>query len=251
MFSYTEGRRIARIKRKKKTKGAAEYLHISFDNPEDGVKEVILPEGDKLIPMPNRDVVEKIYVSAPSGAGKSTWCGKWIAEFTKMFPEDDIFLFSSIKKDKALDVHKPTRITLDADLIADPIQPEEIPNSLAIFDDTDTIRDKKLNVSLMIFRDWLLEQGRHFNIRMLITSHLLSNYMTTRRILNEATATVVFPRSGSGTYHIKNFLKTYCGLDKKEIKKFLNLPSRWVAIYRSYPQYVIYERGAYFPKEDD
>lgn len=251
MFSFTEGRRIARIERKKKTKGAAEYLYISFDNPDDGVKEVILPDGDKLLPMPNRDVVEKIYISAPSGAGKSTWCGKWIKEYTKMFPEDDIFLFSSIKKDKALDVHKPTRITLDDDLIADPIQPEEIPNSLTIFDDTDTIRDKKLNVSLMIFRDWLLEQGRHFNIRMLITSHLLSNYMTTRRILNEATATVVFPRSGSGTYHIKNFLKTYCGLDKREIKKFLNLPSRWVAIYRSYPQYVIYERGAYFPKDDD
>ena len=164
-----------------------------------------------------------------------------------MFKDDDIYLFSSITHDKALDKHDPTRIILDNDLINDPIEPSELENSLVIFDDTDTIRERNMRKYLEVLRDWLLEQGRHFKIRMLITSHLLSNYSSTRRILNEATGVVVFPKSGSGTYHIKNFLKTYCGFDKSQIKKFVNLPSRWVMVYRSYPQYVIYEKGCYFP----
>jgi hypothetical protein len=248
MLSYKEGRKIARIKGGKRD---GEYLYLA-NTPIEGetFNEVKLKDG-VLIPLPNKEVVEKIYVSAPSGAGKSTWTGNYMREYRKMFKDNDIYLFSSIEKDRVLDKHDPIRITLDEDLIQDPISPEEISDSLAVFDDTDTIRDPRLRNSIVLFRDWLLEQGRHFNVRMVMTSHLLSNYKATRRVLNEATAVVVFPKSGSGTYHIKRFLLTYCGLDKKEVKKFINLPSRWVAIYRSYPQYVIYDKGAYFPNNND
>lgn len=248
MFSFKEGRKIARIKGGKHHK---KYVHISFEKPKDGMKEIVLDDKGVLQPLPNKEVVEKIYVSAPSGAGKSTWVGKWMKEYRKMFKDDEMYVFSAIDEDKPLDKNKPTRITLDDELINDPIEPSEIPNSLVIFDDTDTIRDRKMSIILAVLRDYILEVGRHFDIRMLITSHLLSNFQHTRRILNESTAVVVFPKSGSGVYHIKRFLQTYAGLDKNEIKKFLNLPSRWVAIYRSYPQYVIYEKGVYFPNNDD
>lgn len=237
------GRKIARVKGGKLDK---EYLYLGSE----GKKEVNLKDG-VLIPLPNREIVEKIYISAPSGAGKSTWAGSYMNEYKKIFKDDDIYLFSSIKKDKVLDKHEPIRITLDEELIQDMIDPSEIPNTLAVFDDVDTIQNARLKNAVCSFRDWLLEQGRHFDIRMLMTSHLLSNYKHTRRILNEATAVVVFPKSGSGTYHIKRFLQMYCGFDKAQIKKFINLPSRWVAIYRSYPQYVIYEKGAYIPEDED
>jgi len=242
-FSFTEGRKIAKIIG---GKDDGKYLYL---NDSKGQNEVKLKEG-RLQPLPNKEVVEKIYITAPSGAGKSTFAGKWIGQFKKMFKDDEIYLFSSINHDKALDKHDPTRIILDNDLLNDPIEPKELENSLVIFDDTDTIRERNMRRYMEVLRDWLLEQGRHFKIRMLITSHLLSNYSSTRRILNEATGVVVFPKSGSGTYHIKNFLKTYCGLDKQQIKKFVNLPSRWVMIYRSYPQYVIYEKGCYFPMSE-
>jgi hypothetical protein len=63
-------------------------------------------------------------------------------------------------------------------------------------------------------------------------------------MLNEATTVCFFPRAGS-TYHIKTYLTKYVGLEKNQIKKILNLPSRWVALYRSYPMYVLYEKGIY------
>ena len=249
MLSLKEGRKIAKIKGGKQD---GDYVYLTDENTTDkrASKEIIIKDG-RLTPLPNKDIVEKIYISAPSGAGKSTWTGNWMREYKKMFKDDDIYLFSSIEHDKVLDKHNPIRISLDEDLIQDPIHPQEIEDSLTVFDDTDTIRDARLKNSIAGMRDWLLEQGRHFNIRMIITSHLLSNYKMTRRILNEATAVVVFPKSGSGTYQIKRFLQTYCGFDKEQIKKFLNLPSRWVAIYRSYPQYVIYEKGAYIPHDSD
>ena len=245
MFSFEQGRKIAVIKGGDRD---GQYLYMRESSM--GLKEVVMGKDEKLQPVPDRDIVEKIYISAPSGAGKSTFTANWIREFKKMFRKDEIYLFSSIASDRVLDKQDPTRIILDEELLNDPIDVEELDQSLVIFDDTDTIRDKEMRVYLEGLRDHILEVGRHFDVRLLITSHLLSNYSSTRRVLNEATCVVVFPKSGSGTYHIKNFLKIYCGLDSKQIKRFLNLPSRWVAIYRSYPQYVVYEKGAYCPQSD-
>lgn len=71
---------------------------------------------------------------------------------------------------------------------------------------------------------------------------MISNYRSTRQILNEATSITFFPKS-SGTYHIKNYLKTYAGLDKSQIQKILKISSRWITIYRTYPSYIVWEHG--------
>jgi hypothetical protein len=207
-------------------------------------------KGGKLVPLPNRKVIEKIYVSAPSGAGKSTWCGKWLCEYKKMFKDNDTYVFSTIGQDKALDIHDPIRIDLTEELLDDPISPEEIKQSVCVFDDVDTITNPQIRNNVCGLREWLLEQGRHFGIRMLITSHLLMKYQATRLILSEADAVCFFPKCGS-TYHIKRFLTTYAGLEKSQIKRILNLPSRWVCVYQKYPMYVMYEKGVYMLSNDD
>lgn len=241
-FSLTSGRKIAKIIG---GKDDGKYLYL---NETKGQKEIKISDG-KLQPLPNREIVEKIYISGVSGSGKSTFTGNWIKYYKKMFRKDDIYLFSSVEEDAVLDKQNPTRIILDDDLLNEPIEPNELSNSLVIFDDTDIIRNKEMRKYLENLKDAILEIGRHYQTRTLITSHLLSNYASTRRILNEATCVVMFPKS-NGVYHIKNFLKIYCSMDKKQIEKFINLPSRWVAIYRTYPSYVIYEKGCYFINED-
>jgi Sec-independent protein translocase protein TatA len=227
-----------------------EIFMDAMDEIKGQKKNEIRITGGKLLPLPNKKVVEKIYVSAPSGAGKSTWCGNWIKEFKKVFRDDEYFVFSTINRDKVLDKHDPIRIPLTEDLLVNPISPNEVENAVVVFDDVDTITNPKIRNNIVGLRDWLLEQGRHFNTRMLMTSHLLMNYSATRRLLNEATAVVFFGKCGS-TYHIKRFLKQYAGLDKKQIKRILNLPSRWVALYKTYPMYILYEKGAYLLSNDD
>ena len=147
-------------------------------------------------------------------------------------------------EDEVLDKFNPTRIQINEELLENPIQPEELQNSLVIFDDIDTIPDKKLNEAVRSLRDDLLETGRSYNIYMCNTSHQLMNYKHTRTLLNESTAVTFFPKSGS-SYHIKRFLKEYCGLEKKQIQKILELPSRWVTINKVYPCFILYEKGAF------
>ena len=231
-------------------KDLKELYHDARDAIKKAIRNEIKIKDGKLIPLPNKKIVEKIYVSAPSGAGKSTWCGNWLNEYKKMFKDDEMYVFSTIGSDKVLDIHEPIRIKLDESLLTDPINPEEIMNSCCVFDDVETITNPKIRENICGLRDWLLEQGRHFDIRMLMTSHLLMNYKSTRRTLNESTAVCFFPKCGS-TYHIKRFLKTYAGLEKQQIKRILNLPSRWVCLYKTYPMYILYEKGVYLLSNED
>jgi len=103
---------------------------------------------------------------------------------------------------------------------------------------------KKIADIVRRLRDDLLETGRHEKAYVVAVSHQLLNYKHTRQLLNESTSVTFFPCSGSD-YHIKRFLKTYCGLDEANIKKILKLPSRWVTLYKTYPMYVLYEKGCF------
>ena len=244
------GRKIARIKGGKRD---GEYIYLSepSDTVKNGFTDIKLDEGAKMIPLPNKQIVEKVYVSAPSGAGKSVYSGKFLKELNKMYKDMEIYCFSPIPEDKALDFLPMERVDMDEHLLNNPFTVEELANCMVLFDDCESIKNPKMKKYISWLRDSILETGRHYNVRMIWISHLISNFTDTRRLLNESTSVTVFPRAGQGVYQIRKFLQNQCGLQKQEIKKFLSLPSRWVTIYRSYPQYVLSETSCYFPKLTD
>lgn len=249
-------RKIARINMKdKKNPIHGKFIYLIEKNYDDDEKgdnqfEIILPKGGKLIPLPNEDIVERMYVTAPSGAGKSTYVGNWLSEYKKLYKDDEIFVFSSVGKDEPLDQHDPIRIELDDSIISDPLNINDYVESVIVFDDTDTIQNKEIRNVISKFRDFLLEQGRHGDITMIVTSHVMMNYKLTVRVLNEATSITFFPKHAS-PHHIKKWLKERGGVNKRQIKKILNLPSRWVTFYKTYPKYVVYERGAFLIDIDE
>lgn len=210
-------------------------------------KEIILKDG-KFEALPSKDIVERIYVTAPSGAGKSTWISNWLSKSRKLWKKKkdrkDIFIFSRVQQDRPLDKFKPTRIDIDEELLADPVQAEDLDDSITIFDDIDTISDAALKKVVTGLRDDLLECGRHYNVRMLMTSHLMMDGMATKKCLNESTSVIFFARGGN-TYQIRRFLQLYCGFEKDVINKILALPSRWVMIRKLYPMMVLSERHAF------
>jgi hypothetical protein len=223
-----------------------------IQDEDKGDAEIKLTKG-KLVVLPRLDKVEKIYVSGVSGSGKSTWCSSWIKEFLKKdHKHDPVYIFSAVSDDKAFYKFEDNieRIELDSDLLTDPIQPEDLEESIVILDDTDSILNRQINKTVADLRDALLELGRHNNTRMLCTSHILSNYKATRKLLNEATTVVVFPKSGQ-TFLIRTFLEKYCGLSKQEIKKFMGLKSRYVSISRQYNPYIMYEKGIYMLRDEN
>ncbi len=224
------------------------YNKIKKIVDEDVKTELKIRDGYmNLLPSNTRDI---IYVCGPSGVGKSTFCSEFVKQYMKDKPDNDLFLFSRKDEDPVFDkIRQIKRIYIDEELCEDPIDPTELAESLCIFDDTDTIRDKKLRNEVHNLKEDLMETGRDKNINMLVTSHLINNYKKTRSVLNELTKIVLFPDSTS-PYSVKYCLGKYFGMDKKDIRRLFKLNSRWIIINK-YPRYVIYEHGVYFLNNDN
>lgn len=203
--------------------------------------KLILTTGSLQV-LPRDDICEKMYVSGVSGSGKSYFVSKYLEEFKFDFPEDNIFIFSSVDEDECLDVLEPIRIPITESLVEEPLHISEFQDSIIVFDDCDTIKDVNIRKAVARVQAEVIEIGRHNNARCITTSHIISNYQKTRQILNEATSVVFFPKSG-GKNHIVSFLKNNIGLSKYEIERVMNLDSRWVSIYKTYPSYIVWDKG--------
>ena len=196
----------------------------------------------KVFPLPQK-YSERLYVPAPSGSGKSTWVGMYLKMLRIQYPKRRIVIFSRVDEDKPLDrFSNLERIDLD-DFVKGVPQVEEFKNEILIFDDIDTILDRAIVKVLRQFRDDVLEVGRHFKITCISTSHIITNFMATRTLINEANAVVVFPKGGSFG-QIRGFLDRYMGFDKELIESIRQMPTRWLYIHKEYPQYIIHEKGA-------
>ena len=210
-----------------------------------------LPEGRfQQIPdtSKNREI---LYITGASGSGKSYYTLQYLKEYKKKYKDNDIYLFSALTDDETLDEMKDIkRIKIDDSLVNDPIDIKEFENSCVVFDDTDVISNKGIREAVYAILNQILELGRHHYITCIITNHLSTNGASTRRILNECHSITYFPSSGS-TKGINYLLMTYCGLDKQQIQKAKRLKSRWVTIFKHYPQIMMGEKNIWLLSEED
>jgi hypothetical protein len=207
-------------------------------------KEILIDDEGKLLPLPREDKRETLYISGPEGSGKSVYASNYITEFKKIFKKRDFIIFSKVTEDEPLDKLKPKRIDINLDIVEDPIETNELKDTIVLFDDIDTISNKKILEALQNLKDKTLEIGRHDNIYVIITSHNLTNGKSTKMSLLESSSVTFFPKMGD-SYHIKRFLKEYCGMSRDAIDKIFNLNSRWVTVYKRAPMYILYEKGVY------
>lgn len=218
---------------------------ILQESKRKSLKEFKIYDEGVIQPLPNFNKTERCYIAGPTECGKSYVCKKYMEQLTKVHPDMPIYLFSDVEEDPEIDsINNLKRIPLTEDMIENPPPTTKFKDSICIFDDIDSIQNRKLYKVIQGLRDSLLRRGRHDNISTLITSHLMSNYKDTRIILNECNSITFFPRSGASDA-IKYTLQKYAGMGKKAVSKTINLPSRWVMVYKSYPSYVMYEKGVY------
>lgn len=208
-------------------------------------KEVILNDGAQITPIFDTTKERQVfYITGMSGSGKSTYVASLVEIYKKLNPKNRIYLFSNKPQDPVLDKFDYVkRIKLDETLVSDPIQLQELKNSLVIFDDIEAIADKKLANEMDRLRDMILQQGRSYKVSFCYVSHLANNYKQTRTILNECHAITIFPAMCT-KYSLKYLLDKYFGFGKHDLTKLLALPSRWVTIHKA-PVFVLYEKGGY------
>jgi len=187
-----------------------------------------------------------IFVAGRSGSGKSTWCRNYIKNYLRMKKGNPVYIFSALESDSTFDDLKVNRIILDDDIITNPIDCAELQDSLCIMDDIDVIKDPKIKKAVYDLQDQILEIGRHNNIDIINTSHKATDGRRTRNLLNESSHIVIFPCRGSNI--TKYYLEKYSGLDKPNIKKIYNSPSRWTCMQIGYPGFILQERDLYMPE---
>ena len=232
------------------------YEEMSGAAREDASTHVKLPHGShfQLIPSPDPKKREVWYIAGASGSGKSH-IAKGIAEqYMKQFPDRQVYLISKLEADDTLDSMKGRQCVRlkPAKLVETPLKTTEdlkkLSDSLVIFDDYDTFQGKEQKVIQQLIDDIAI-MGRHENITMLCLTHYLTNYSKTRLLLTEATHIVVYPLS-TGAHALNYLLKTYLGLEKEEIGAIRRGGSRWVMLYKNFPNYCVTETEAFLLHED-
>ena len=247
MFNLDKiGRPIARIDGGKNDK---KIISLSDADESNGFKNIRLKEG-KFSHIPNTDQERDIlYITGPSGSGKSWYANTYIKNYKKTYPKNNIYMFSPVVEDESIS-SDIKRVKLDDRMVTDPLKIGELAESLVIFDDIDVIKDKKLREAIYGLLNEVLEVGRHIKVSCIITNHLPTNGKETRRMLNEAHAITYFPAAGSKV-QLNRLLEQYIGMDKKDIKKAKQSGSRWVTVFKNYPQFVMTENEMYLLSTDD
>lgn len=210
-----------------------------------GLKQFSLPKGNKfqVLPNPNPEKRDVLYVCGASGCGKSYFIKGMVENYRKLFPDREVYLATQLEEDETLDSLKPPikRIRISS-FLEKPPKIDEFEDCFFIADDFDTLPKAELNALWNVI-DMIAIQGRHTRTSLGVISHYISNYKTTRLILNEANKVVVYPQATS-LGNLRYMLERKFGIDVDKIKEFKRMKTRWVCLYAMYPQYYITETGA-------
>lgn len=207
--------------------------------------EMKLDDGEYMIYCnPDKKQFESILIVGQSGSGKSTIALKYSYEYNYLFPDNEIYLISSLEKDATLDKNKRiVRIPIESFLQLEPTI-DEFKNSLVIFDDWETLEysNKPLYKKICSLLTQIVSKGRHENIRSIIIKHKFQSSADKcgQLVVSEATHYVVYPRTCSKA-NLKLLLCTHGVLDTKQLNAVLKMPTRWIAYCKSLPNYIITE----------
>jgi hypothetical protein len=226
---FEDGKAIAKAGKK--------TIYVNDKPVEDGFCDLKLRGDLKFQQIPDKNTERSIlYITAPSGSGKSYYTKEYIVEYHKMYPKRDIFIFSSLESDPTLDklkYIKRMKIKSEAFLTSD-LGASDFKDTLCVFDDCDCISDKKIKNKILSIFNQIAETGRHFNVSCIWTSHTATAGIETKKILNECHSITIFPKNAGGKM-LKYLLDQYLGLDKEEIKKVKAVEGRWCTILKTYP----------------
>ena len=227
------------------------FINVVSNDSNGTFNELNLNDGHfQICPDPNttRSV---IYCTGPSGSGKSTFTANYTKLYKKIYKKNPVYIFSALKDDESLDFLQPKRFKITKEtLIDDPIEVEDLKNSLVIFDDVDSIPNKELKNAVYCILDSILTTGRHFSISCIVTNHLPTGGHLTRQILNECHMVCYFPHSGNNG-KLKKFLIDQVGLDLKDYIKNKKLKSRWAVVFKNYPMCCVTEKNIRVLGDDD
>ena len=210
----------------------------SFNNYESDFNESIQQ-------LPDKETERSIlYITGPSGSGKSYYTRNYILEYKKLFSKNNIYVFSSLDSDETLDkIPKIKRIKFTDKFMMYDFKITDFKDSLVIFDDVDAETNKLKKAKIFGILSMILNTGRHVRCSVVYTSHLSCAGNETKLILSECHSVTIFVKN-MGNRSLKYLLDSYFGLDKHQIDYVKKINSRWVTLVKTYPSVLISEKEA-------
>jgi len=215
--------------------------------------KIDLDKNQKFYPYPNtKQERQCLLIVGQSGSGKSWYLNEYMKNYKKAYKNKrPIYWFSNIKEDKSVNEKLVKRVELNDSWKTEPLSCEDLGKDgcLACFDDIEMIKDKVIRNEVFKFINEILTTGRHFNISCALIVHYANNKPYLRDFLNETHSFTFFPRSMNR--QTKYLLENYMGVDNDEIKKIKKLESRWVTVYKNYPNCVLSEHNLFMLADMD
>lgn len=186
----------------------------------------------QLAPGPTKEKERMtMFVAGESGAGKSYFVKQYAIQYKNMFPRNDIYLISYLEYDETLDTYDEiTRLNaFKPEFLAEclKIDMEDFQDTLVIFDDIDSIVNKKQKTQIYGLLNKMLRIGRHYNISVCYSGHELYSNHELKAILNES-MTVTFSPKFLNFKKMKYLLEEYFGLSKTQIQRIRDIKDRSV-----------------------
>jgi len=218
-------------------------------NKNNHMNELNLNDNYNFQVIPNIDADRStLYVCGMAGSGKSYFIGEWLKEYSKLYPNNSIYIFSEKQEDKQLDNIKNTcRVKLTPELVE--LNYLEFSSSCCVFDDIDSI-DKPLRKIVSAIRDKVLKLGRSAKISVVCSNHSPTDGLDTKTLLNESQMIVFFLNNWNRS--LKYLVENYLGLTKEDLKKAKKNNSRWTCYCKSsYPNVIIQQKNMFIAGQED
>ena len=248
-MNFEKGKIIAVLKdteneKKRSKKKENKNLYVD-DKITNSINNYTCDYNEIIQQIPDKETERSIlYVTGPSGSGKSFYTRNYILEYKKIFPKNNINIFSSLETDETLDkIPKIKRIKFTEKFVLYDCKINDSSDSLVIFDDVDAETNKIKKKKIFDILSMILNTGRHENVSVIFTSHLSCAGNETKLILSECHSITIFVKN-MGNRSLSYLLDSYFGLDKFQINYIKKISSRWVTLIKTYPSVLISEKEA-------
>lgn len=209
---------------------------LSFSESTTGEPNIELEDGFRyqLIPRPTKSSQRNtLFIAGEAGAGKSYFVREYAKRYKTTFPKNSIYLISYLDEDETLDAYKEI-IRLNAfqpefldECLEEKFVKTEFSDSLVIFDDLDSIVNKKTKTQIYGLINIMLRLGRHYGTSVAYVGHELYASPELKCILNESQTITFFPKFLSYK-KLRYLLEVYFGLSKDQIERIRAIRDRSV-----------------------
>lgn len=195
--------------------------------------------------LPNPLTRDSVNIYGMAGSGKSYWCAQYIKILKLFFRDIEIYLITTNEhNDPAYSGLGINRLDVSDRELIEGLEFDEakFEEAVVIFDDIET-HDKGIYTWIRNLRDKLFLKSRKHNTMILNVIHKGLDNFKTNIPNNECNFGVFFPRHGWA--EAQKILTTYFDIDQRHMNSISSVKkySRWICVSKTYPKYIIHEKG--------